>query len=144
MEQHDDDPTEQAFHDGWESGYVVAHAELLSGEARLLEWDGKPLRSAKVCEGCNGEIHPSEYGITLDDDLWASVAPRPGADYMESGLLCLDCIEKQIDRSVMPADVKTTVRYGDRPTTRAAILTLAVPIAFGQQYGEDEEPSEAL
>lgn len=116
---------------GYDDGYAAAMAEIMAGEARPLEWNGT-VHGDRDCEGCAGMFPESEYGFTLRDELWARIAPRPGADYFGSGVLCLDCIEQRLGREVNWEDVQFQALYGERPTFRAAMLALGPYLAFGE------------
>ena len=140
------DDDDSGWDNGFDVGYVAAVAEIMSGERNVPEWAGSPLDAKyAVCEACTEAFPDSEYGLSIKDELWATIAPRPDADYFGSGVLCLDCIEKRLGREVNQRDVMTFVEYGERPTTRAAMFALvcfgAIPEA--DRLAADETPTLA-
>lgn len=134
-----EDAAETAWNEGYDAGYLAAFAELASGRARLPEWAGFTHDRPIVCDGCQKPVPLSEYGFVLHDELWATVAPRPGAeDFYGSGVLCLDCIESRLGRRIGSDDISMTTHYGDRPTRRAAVLWLEEVIAYGDHLVGDD------
>ena len=113
---------QDAYEAGLEQGLDEAIARVLSGHATPA-WDGAAMRDP-TCEDCGGVFPGSEYGVMLTDDLWERVAPRPAAGFIGSGVLCLDCQEARLGRTIWPEDVGVGTRYGHRPSFRAAMLLM--------------------